>query len=78
MLPTAQGGLQRAGWSTEPTSALVSDAQAGLGWSRGTVQASFGYVHRDVKSQSADSSPARTPADYHDSMVAFSLSIHAH
>jgi hypothetical protein len=77
MLPTAQGGVQRAGWSSEPTNALVSDAQAGVGWSKGMVQASFGYVHRDVKGEIplADGPDA---ASYHDSMVAFSLSIHAH
>jgi hypothetical protein len=77
MLPTAQGGLQRGGWSSEPSNALVSDAQAGLGWSRGMVQASFGYVHRDVKSQTP-LAIGPEPSDYHDSMVAFSLSIHAH
>jgi Uncharacterized protein conserved in bacteria (DUF2219) len=77
MLPTAQGGLQRGGWSAEPSNALVSDAQAGLGWSRGMVQASFGYVHRDVKSQ-APLAIGPEPSSYRDSMVAFSLSIHAH
>jgi hypothetical protein len=77
MLPTAQGGLQRGGWSSEPTNALVSDAQAGLGWSRGMVQASFGYVHRSVKSQ-APLAVGPAAGSYHDSMLAFSLSIHAH
>ena len=73
MLANDQGGLQRAGWSNEPASALISDAQAGLGWRKGNVQASLGYVHRDVKSQSAILTGAG-PANYHDSMVAFSLS----
>jgi hypothetical protein len=77
MLPTAQGGLQRGGWSSEPTNALVSDAQAGLGWRRGMVQASFGYVHRSVKSQ-APLAVGPAAGSYHDSMLAFSLSIHAH
>lgn len=49
MLRGADGGLQRAGWSTDSTSALVSDAQAGVGWRRGAMQASFGYMHREVK-----------------------------
>lgn len=77
MLPTAQGGVQRAGWSSEPSNALVSDAQAGIGWSKGMVQASFGYVHRDVKGQ-APLAEGPDAASYHDSMVAFSLSIHGH
>jgi hypothetical protein len=77
MLPSAQGGLQRAGWSSEPTNAIVSDAQAGLGWSRGLVQASFGYVHRAVKGQTPLVAGPEAGV-YHDSMVAFSLSIHAH
>jgi hypothetical protein len=77
MLSTAQGGLQRGGWSAEPSNALVSDAQAGLGWSRGMVQASFGYVHRDVRSQTP-LAVGPEPGNYHDSMVAFSLSIQAH
>ncbi|MGE5565822.1 MAG: DUF2219 domain-containing protein [Parcubacteria group bacterium] len=49
MLRGADGGLQRAGWSTDATSALVSDAQAGVGWRRGAMQASIGYMHREVK-----------------------------
>ena len=31
------------------TSALVSDAQAGVGWRRGPIQASVGYIHREIK-----------------------------
>jgi hypothetical protein len=77
MAPSAQGGLQRAGWSSEPTSALISDAQAGVGWRRGLVQASFGYVHRDVRSDTPLAIGPEAGA-YHDSMVAFSFSIHAH
>lgn len=51
MLRGADGELRRAGWSTDATSALVSDAQAGLGWRKGHVQASVGYVHREIKPQ---------------------------
>ncbi len=79
MLPTVQGGLQRGGWSSEPANAVVSDAQAGIGWRRGMVQASFGYVHRAVRSQSPlPLTVVAQPGSYHDSMVAFSLSVHAH
>jgi Uncharacterized protein conserved in bacteria (DUF2219) len=73
MMQTDQG-VQRAGWSAEPSSALISDAQAGLGWRLGPMQASVGYVHRSVKSQTLATTPTG-PANYHDSMVAFSLSL---
>lgn len=53
MLRGADGELQRAGWSTDSTSALVSDAQAGVGWRRGAMQASVGYMHREVKPHEA-------------------------
>jgi len=49
MLRGADGELRREGWSTDATSALVSDAQAGIGWRRGPMQASIGYMHREVK-----------------------------
>jgi hypothetical protein len=44
-----EGGWDRAGWSTDPASALIADAQAGVGWRKGPMQASFGYQHREVK-----------------------------
>jgi hypothetical protein len=53
MLRGADGGFERAGWSTDSTSALVSDAQAGMGWRRGAMQASVGYMHREVKPREA-------------------------
>jgi hypothetical protein len=74
MAPSAEGGLPRPGWSSEPATTLVSDAQAGLGWRRGALQASVGYVHRDVKNQTVITSSAG-PANYHDSMVAISFTI---
>ena len=73
MMQTDQG-VQRAGWSAETSSALISDAQAGLGWRLGPMQASVGYVHRSVKSDTLVTTPTG-PANYHDSMVAFSLSL---
>lgn len=53
MLRGADGAFERAGWSTDSTSALVSDAQAGVGWRRGAMQASLGYMHREVKPHEA-------------------------
>ena len=46
----AQGQFQHLGWSAEGASALVSDAQAGVGWRKGDMQASVGYVHREIYS----------------------------
>ncbi|HEY3696312.1 lipid A-modifier LpxR family protein [Phenylobacterium sp.] len=42
-------GWNRAGWTTDASSALVGDAQVGVGWRRGSWQTSVGYVHREVK-----------------------------
>ena len=44
-------GWDRAGWSTDPTGALVGDAQIGVGWRKGDMQSSFGVIHREVKGQ---------------------------
>jgi hypothetical protein len=70
-------GMPRNSWSSETTSALISDAQAGVGWRKGEMQASFGYVHREIKSQAVELTSGG-PAKISDSMVAFSLSIHPH
>jgi len=64
-------GWDRAGWTTDATSALIGDAQLGVGWRKGAVQSSLGYIHREVKGQHMlwGVDPKA------DSMVAFSLSI---
>lgn len=74
MLRGADGGLQRAGWSTDSTSALVSDAQAGVGWRRGAMQASFGYMHREVKPHE----PVAGFEKRDDNLVAISFSFKPH
>lgn len=71
----AQGGMQRLGWSADGTSALISDAQAGLAWRRGDTEASVGYVHRNI---TADYITPIGPAHVGGSMVAFSFTIHPH
>jgi hypothetical protein len=62
-----------ANWNRtlDSSSALIGDAQVGVGWRKGAMQTSLGYIHRAVKGdhmiwgeQAQD-----------DSMVAFSLSI---
>ena len=67
-------GWNRAGWSTDTTSTLTGDAQVGVGWRKGDMQTSFGYIHREVKGQNMlfGVDPKA------DSVVAFSLSIRPH
>jgi len=64
-------GWNRAGWTTDTTSRLVGDTQVGVGWRKGSMQTSFGYVRRDVKGEHL-----MYGVDPHsDSMVAFSFAI---
>jgi hypothetical protein len=67
-------GWDRAGLSTDQTSSLIGDTQVGVGWRKGDVQTSFGYIHREVKGQNIlwGVDPGS------DSMVAFSLSVRPH
>lgn len=67
-------GWDRAGWSTDQTSTLIGDAQLGVGWRKGAVQSSFGYIHRQVKG--AHQLWGVDAKD--DSLVAFSFSIRPH
>jgi hypothetical protein len=64
-------GWDRAGVTTDATSTLVGDAQVGVGFRKGAMQTSLGYIHREVKGQNMlyGVDPKA------DSMVAFSLSI---
>ena len=64
-------GWNRAGWSQDATSALVGDAQLGVGWRKGPMQTSLGYIHREVKAQNM----LRGLDAKGDSMVAFSLTV---
>ena len=67
-------GWNRAGWTTDATSTLTGNAQVGVGWRKGDMQTSFGYIHREMKGQNTlwgvDAKQ--------DSVVAFSLSIRPH
>jgi hypothetical protein len=66
-----EGGWDRAGMSTDQTSTLVGDTQVGVGWRKGPMQTSFGYIHREVKGQNMlwGVDPGS------DNMVAFSFQI---
>jgi hypothetical protein len=70
-----QGGIHSLGWSAEGASTLVSDAQAGFGWRSGVMQASVGYVHRDVNSNDAGFGNVGMQK-LSDNMVAFTFSLH--
>lgn len=69
------GDWRGAGWSSDPSSALVGDGQLGVGWRKGAMQAAFGYVHREIKVQNA---PRGADNDIGDSMAAFTLSFKPH
>jgi hypothetical protein len=70
MLKDGANGLNRS-WSQDSSSALVGDAQVGVGWRKGAMQTSFGYIHREVKGDHMIWGQDTKG----DSMVAFSLSI---
>lgn len=66
-----ESGWNRAGWTTDPTSTLVGDAQVGVGWRKGPMQTSLGFVHQTLKNNhllyGEDSQS--------ESMVAFSFTV---
>jgi hypothetical protein len=63
----------QAGWARtqDQSSALIGDAQVGVGWRKGDVATSLGYVHRSIKGEHMLSGEPSQD----DSMVAFSLSV---
>jgi hypothetical protein len=66
-----EAGWSRAGWTTDQTSTLVGDAQVGVGWRKGDMQTSLGFVHREIKGM-----PLLYGIDAKsDSLVAFSFSV---
>jgi hypothetical protein len=69
------GDWRRAGWTTDSASNLVGEAQVGVGWRRGPVQTSLGYVHRDYD-PTVGSLFGMDGRD--DDRVAFSLSVRPH
>lgn len=71
MLRGDGGGWSRAGWTTDPTSTLVGDAQVGVGWRKGAIQTSLGYVHQQLKNDHL----LYGQDNRSDSMVAFTFSV---
>jgi hypothetical protein len=49
MLRSDNGAGWDRSWSQDAASTIVGDAQVGLGWRKGPVQTSFGYMHRETK-----------------------------
>lgn len=72
---SSSGDIRRAGWTIDPASNLVGEAQLGVGWRRGPLQTSFGYIHRDYDAPLG----TRGGMDGKDAdMVAFSFSVRPH
>ncbi len=71
MLHDKERGWTQGGLSTDSASALVSDVQAGVGWRKGSVQASLAWLRRKVKG--AQTLIGLDNRD--DTAVAFTLSI---
>jgi len=67
-------GWRRAGWTTDPSSTMISDAQIGVGFRRGAWQTSVGYVHREVKGDHM----VFGQQTKEDSLAAFTLSFKPH
>ena len=66
-------GLQRAGWSTDYSSALIGDGQVGVGWRKGGFEADLGYVRRSTHFAHV---PLGVSDSYTDDMAAVSIAFH--
>jgi hypothetical protein len=66
-----ENGWSRQGLTTDEA-AVIGEAQVGVGWRKGAMQASFGVIHREMKTK-----PAQGLDEYQieDQAVAFTLSI---
>lgn len=51
MLRGQNGDWSRAGLTQDTTSRLIGDSQAGVAWRKGPMQASLGYIHREMKAK---------------------------
>ena len=74
MLRGQEGDWSRAGLTTDNSSKLVGDGQAGVAWRKGPMQASFGYVHRKIRAKDQ----IMGMATQKDEMLAFSFSLKPH
>ena len=74
MLRSEDGDWSRAGFTSDNSSKLIGDGQAGVAWRRGPMQASFGYVHRKIRAKDQ----IMGMATQKDEMVALSFSLKPH
>jgi hypothetical protein len=74
MLRSGEGDWSGAGVTTDASSKLVGDGQAGVAWRKGPMQASFGYVHRKIRAKDQ----IMGMATQKDEMLAFSFSLRPH
>ena len=74
MLRGEDGDWSRAGFTADNNSKLIGDRQGGVAWRKGAMQASFGYVHRSIKSKDQ----LMGMATQKDEMVALSFSLKPH
>jgi hypothetical protein len=74
MLRGSEGDWSGAGVTSDASSKLVGDGQAGVAWRKGPMQASFGYVHRKIKAKDV----IMGMATQKDEMLAFSFSLRPH
>jgi hypothetical protein len=74
MLRGQNGDWSRAGLSQDATSRLIGDSQAGVAWRKGPMQASLGYIHREIKAKEG----IMGLATQKDDVVALSFSLKPH
>jgi len=74
MLRGQDGDWSRAGVSSDVTSKLIGDAQAGVAWRKGAMQASLGYIHREIRAKDQ----IMGMGTQQDSVVALSFSLRPH
>lgn len=74
MLRGQNGDWSRAGFSQDATSRLIGDSQAGVAWRKGPMQASFGYIHREIRAKEG----IMGLATQKDDVVALSFSLKPH
>ena len=74
MLRGQNGDWLRAGLSQDVTSRLIGDSQAGVAWRKGPMQASFGYIHREIRAKEV----VLGLATQKDDVVALSFSLKPH
>lgn len=74
MLRGQNGDWTRAGLSQDVTSRLIGDSQAGVAWRRGAMQASLGYIHREIRAKEG----IMGLATQKDDVVALSFSLKPH